>query len=301
MNPEELKKKVVIPNERGVLDKKGIYFSSPSAFAREHLFFVLLGAEFTCTFPYQIRRQGLELFLAFRILSGELHFEYENLCFCARQGDIVFLDCQKPHYYYAKDAVCFQFFHFAGNCSQAYVDLLYEKQQKRASLSSPASGALFPADSNACGVFSQILEELSLSQPKEHRLSYLLHTLFGILAAEEEPSYPLCIAQSIAFMQEHYREPVSVDDIGASAALSKYHFSRLFREKTGVSPHEYLSSLRLQHARKLILETSLSVEDIASRCGFSTASHFIRAFKKEMEFTPAAYRKYFDPSGFQKL
>lgn len=122
MNPEELKKKVVIPNERGVLDKKGIYFSSPSAFAREHLFFVLLGAEFTCTFPYQIRRQGLELFLAFRILSGELHFEYENLCFCARQGDIVFLDCQKPHYYYAKDAVCFQFFHFAGNCSQAYVD-----------------------------------------------------------------------------------------------------------------------------------------------------------------------------------
>ena len=102
-------------------------------------------------------------------------------------------------------------------------------------------------------------------------------------------------------MQEHYREPVSVDDIAASAALSKYHFSRLFREKTGVSPHEYLSSLRLQHARKLILETSLSVEDIASRCGFSTASHFIRAFKKEMEFTPAAYRKYFDPSGFQKL
>ena len=72
MNPEELKKKVVIPNERGVLDKKGIYFSSPSAFAREHLFFVLLGAEFTCTFPYQIRRQGLELFLAFRILSGEV-------------------------------------------------------------------------------------------------------------------------------------------------------------------------------------------------------------------------------------
>lgn len=181
------------------------------------------------------------------------------------------------------------------------MDLLYEKQQKRASLSSPASGALFPADSNACGVFSQILEELSRSQPKEHRLSYLLHTLFGILAAEEEPSYPLCIAQSIAFMQEHYREPVSVDDIAASAALSKYHFSRLFREKTGVSPHEYLSSLRLQHARKLILETSLSVEDIASRCGFSTASHFIRAFKKEMEFTPAAYRKYFDPSGFQKL
>lgn len=293
MDLEDMKQKAVVLNEPGVLNKNGIYFTSPSAFARENLFCILLGAEFFCSFPYQIRRKGLDLFLGFHILSGELYFEYEEDSFCAKQGDIVFLDCKKPHYYYAKEHVNFQFFHFTGNCSQKYVDFLYEKQQKRASSSSPASGALYPGALGACTIFSQILEELSHPDPEEHRLSYLLHTLFGMLAAEKKVSANPTITRAIRFIEEHYAEPISVDDIAASAALSKYHFSRLFREETGTSPHEYLAALRLRYAKELILETSLSVETVAAKCGFSTASHFIRAFKKEMKFTPASYRKYF--------
>lgn len=156
MKIEEIQEKVMIPNEQGIVKKRGIYFYSPSDFAKDHLFCVLWGGEYTCVPPYQIRRKGLELFLAFRILSGELYFEYEGKDFAAGEGDIILLDCRKVHYYYVKTRVSFQFFHFTGNCSQEYLELLYEK-----------SGARFHYKSGTGAVFAEILEELSRPQPEE--------------------------------------------------------------------------------------------------------------------------------------
>ena len=290
MKIEEIQEKVMIPNEQGIVKKRGIYFYSPSDFAKDHLFCVLWGGEYICVPPYQIRRKGLELFLAFRILSGELYFEYEGKDFAAGEGDIILLDCRKVHYYYVKTRVSFQFFHFTGNCSQEYLELLYEK-----------SGARFHYKSGTGAVFAEILEELSRPQPEEHRLSYLLHDLLGILAAKEPVSMDPCVAEAINYIQEHYMEEISVEDIAEKASLSKYHFSRIFRDQTGCSPHQYLISFRIRKARELIMETKLSIENIGLQCGFSSSSHFIRAFKKEMDFTPASYRKYFDPDGFQKI
>ena len=107
MELEEIEKKVVIPNEQGILSKKGLYFYAPSDFARRYLFSVLWGGEYTCAPPYQIQREGLKLFLAFRILSGRLYFQYEEQIFIAQEGDIVLLDCMKYHCYYAKEQVSF--------------------------------------------------------------------------------------------------------------------------------------------------------------------------------------------------
>lgn len=290
MRIEEIQEKVMIPNEQGIVRKKGIYFYSPSDFGKEHLFCVLWGGEYTCVPPYQIRRKGLELFLAFRILSGELYFTYEGKDFKGEEGDIVLLDCRKAHHYYAKNQVSFQFFHFTGNCSREYLELLYKK-----------SGACFHHKSGTGAVFAEILEELSGTRPEEHRLSWLLHNLLGILAAKEPVSMDSCVAEAIHYIQEHYTEELSVEDIAEKVSLSKYHFSRIFREQTGCSPHQYLISFRIRKARELIMETGLSIESIGLQCGFSSASHFIRAFKKEMDFTPASYRKYFDPEGFQKM
>ena len=73
---------------------------------------------------------------------------------------------------------------------------------------------------------------------------------------------------------------------------------------------EYTVNLKKTHSQTLLpmidevirmLEIELdSIDAIAVECGFSSTSHFIRAFKKDLDFTPAVYRKFFDPSGFQK-
>ena len=70
--------------------------------------------------------------------------------------------------------------------------------------------------------------------------------------------------------------------------------------ETGRTPHEYLSAVRLRHAKELLTETALSVEEIGFRCGFSSSTAFIRSFRQATSITPASFRKYFDPAGFRQ-
>ena len=86
---EKIHEEGMIPGERGIMNKKGIYFHSPSVFAKEHLFCVYWGAEYLCVPPYQVCRSGLHSYLFFCILSGELRFTYREQTFMASTGDIV--------------------------------------------------------------------------------------------------------------------------------------------------------------------------------------------------------------------
>ena len=166
---EKIHEEGMIPGERGIMKKKGIYFHSPSVFAKEHLFCVYWGAEYLCVPPYQVRRSGLHSYLFFCILSGELHFTYREGTFTASTGDIVLLDCMYPHYYYTPKQVRFQFFHFDGNITPDYCEYLYQK-----------NGALFRNKSEAALTFQQLLDQLRLPQPDDHRLSSLVLSLIHI-------------------------------------------------------------------------------------------------------------------------
>ncbi len=78
-----------------------------------------------------------------------------------------------PHHYYTPKQVRFQFFHFDGNITSDYCEYLYQKD-----------GALFRKKSEAALTFQQLLDQLRLPQPDDHRLSALVHTLFGLSAAK---------------------------------------------------------------------------------------------------------------------
>ena len=73
--------------------------------------------------------------------------------------------------------------------------------------------------------------------------------------------------------------------------MSKYHLSRIFKKYTGFSPYEYLLNERLTQGKTLLQNTRLSVEEIAQRVGFNSASHFIRMFRKYEGLTPLQFRK----------
>ena len=99
------------------------------------------------------------------------------------------------------------------------------------------------------------------------------------------------VARAVAFIREHFREPrLSVHEIAASAGLSPYHFSRLFRSVTGRSPHGYVTELRLDEARALLGRGCRSIESIARACGYSSHAHFTNSFGRHVGCTPAAYR-----------
>jgi AraC family transcriptional regulator len=88
---------------------------------------------------------------------------------------------------------------------------------------------------------------------------------------------------------------LSLQALANESGYSRVHFGRMFRAATGYSPHNYLLNLRLERARELLKNHSLSLIDIALDCGFSSHSHMSRLFHKSVGVTPSAYRRSLRP------
>ena len=92
------------------------------------------------------------------------------------------------------------------------------------------------------------------------------------------------------YLDEHYMDAITLDQLADMAYLSKYHFIRSFTAYTGMPPYQYLKSLRLNRARHLLLLTTYSIEEISFQTGFMSSKNLIRAFKQATGLTPENYR-----------
>lgn len=99
------------------------------------------------------------------------------------------------------------------------------------------------------------------------------------------------LVRVLDYLGAHFADPLTLDALAAEAAISKFHFVRLFRAKTGKTPHAYLLGLRLAAARRLLATTAMPVAGVARACGFASASHFCTAFARAAGATPTAFRQ----------
>lgn len=94
----------------------------------------------------------------------------------------------------------------------------------------------------------------------------------------------------LELIDAHFDRPISLTEMASEACISRFHFARVFREKVGVSPHAYISGVRLDTACRLLAASDLAVSEIAARCSFATAARFSAAFRARHGMTPTAYR-----------
>lgn len=99
----------------------------------------------------------------------------------------------------------------------------------------------------------------------------------------------LCYA--IDFIHEYFNTPVSLAQLSKVSCLSKFHFLRTFQQTFGVTPHQYITSLRLQHACRLLKETDLTVTDICLANGYRDESSFVRLFQSKIGMTPGMFKR----------
>ena len=85
-----------------------------------------------------------------------------------------------------------------------------------------------------------------------------------------------------------------LDDVASLAGFSKYHFSRLFKNFTGLSFYKYLNKKRIEQAEKLLVDPALSITEVALQSGFSSLSAFIRMFKLIKDCTPTEFRSLYE-------
>lgn len=93
-----------------------------------------------------------------------------------------------------------------------------------------------------------------------------------------------------------YTEPLTVDDLAATAHLSRAHFTRAFKRAFGESPHAYLLTRRLERAATLLRGTDWSVADICMAVGLTSVGSFTTSFTRAYGLSPTRYRASFPPA-----
>ncbi|WP_435164309.1 helix-turn-helix domain-containing protein [Paenibacillus glycanilyticus] len=99
------------------------------------------------------------------------------------------------------------------------------------------------------------------------------------------------ITDIVRYINQHFREPLLLDDLAKRFFISKGHLSRVFKEVTGFGFSQYINITRIKEAELLLKETDWSITQISEHCGFENFSHFGKMFKELSGLPPRAYRK----------
>jgi len=99
------------------------------------------------------------------------------------------------------------------------------------------------------------------------------------------------VERAIDTMRTNLGDSLTIDDLARSAMFSKFHFTRVFQRVTGVSPGRFLSAMRLEEAKRLLLSTTLTVADISHRVGYNSVGTFSSRFRNSVGVSPTTYRQ----------
>ncbi len=105
------------------------------------------------------------------------------------------------------------------------------------------------------------------------------------MAALMSSRNPVLIA-TVALMNQHLDDPLSMDDLAEAAGYSRRHLERLFREALGKTPGDFYRALRLDRGRNLLSTTNMTLLEVATACGYATVSHFSKSFRARFGTAP---------------
>ena len=278
--------------ENHVAEKSDYYIYSPSKTAREVFLYPLQCGRFIYEPGYYLRRDSYDNFLLMYVQKGEMTLELDGTVYPAKEGSFLLIDCYKLHTYYTDTGCECLWCHFDGSTARGYYQIAAGHLGNVFTLTNP-----HPAVSRLSAIhdiFSTgkaVREALTAKYLTDILTAFLLHSPLK----ENSLDYAGMAEEIIAYINEHFAESISVNDLAGLAGLSQYHFIRIFKKETGFTPHEYIVNTRIMTARYLLKNSRLPVKDICFNTGFSSESVFCNAFKKHQGLTPAEYRSLKGP------
>lgn len=232
---------------------------------------------------YCVRRQGYDNMLIAYTIAGKGTLEYRQQKYEILPGMLFLIDCDEPHVYGTLEENWeFYWMHFSGGESRSITRHLLSR-----------SGPVHRCGDQA-GFFQSLYRQTEhFSRESQIQISQRIYAFLMqiLLSAEKKQTQPQPILRALAHMEAHFREEIHLDDLAAAAHVSKYYLARLFKNQLEQSPYAYLISLRLRHAKSLLLSSETPIAQIADECGFSDLHGFFYHFQQEEGCTPLQYRK----------
>jgi AraC-like DNA-binding protein len=264
-------------------------FFSPSTIARRSYLYLQGLASIRYSGDYYTKRSGLDSYLLAHTFAGEGELEYEGKSYTLKADDGFIIDCRKPHYYHTTSPKgwAYHIAHFDGFAMHDYFSQIKH-----------GGGVVFsfPPTYPFCALLEQLFKvNAEVSKQSEMQTSRLLTDMLTEIMLNmpgfdtgEEPEWAKDIRD---YLNEHFAESVSLDELSSKFAISKYHLCREFKRYIGKSPKEYLIAARITNAKALLHGTNMRVADIAQSVGFSDYSNFFAIFRKYERLSPVEYRR----------
>lgn len=303
---------------------------TPSPFARSSLLHLQEVGSLTAIKPHTSKREKLQSYLCFMVEDGEGELVYEGKKYELRRGDVVFIDCRKAYSHSTGNAHSvdnnhsatekdggklwsLRWCHFYGPSMPA----IYAKYCERGGLPvirgvdasvDLARGADVARGSDMArgadvSQYSTILTDIytlasSSDYIRDMRINGKLNDLLTLLMesswhreAHTNAPKKMDISSVKSFLDEHYKEKLSLEAVASHFFIDKHYLARLFKEQYGVTLVTYLQQVRITHAKRMLRFTDKSIEEIGLECGIGDLNYFSRVFKKLEGVSPSEFRR----------
>lgn len=264
---------------------------TPSSFAKSSLLHIQEIGILQATKQHKSNHKNLNSFLFFIVHSGTGELFYDGVTYTIHSGECVFIDCRKPYYHStSKDFWKLSWIHFDGPT----VNAIYEKYVSRGGypVFRPKNKELY-FDAFKSLHRSVISDSYVRDMIINQGLSELLVLLMTDSWHPENMQTPKLSTLSALknYLDENYNKKISLDELSERYYINKYYLTRIFKAKYGMSINNYITSVRITHAKQELRFTSKTAEEIAVDTGFGTGHYFSRVFSKIEGISPSEYRE----------
>ena len=132
---------------------------------------------------------------------------------------------------------------------------------------------------------------LNVGQALRRDFVQMLSSLSEQMALQKEDECSQIIRDAKAYIENHVYKDISLDLVAKEVNISPYYFSKIFKEEIGENFIDYITNIRIERAKKLLRDKTLSIKEICMEVGYKDPNYFSRLFKKSVGFTPTEYRE----------
>jgi AraC-like DNA-binding protein len=269
--------------------------ATPSQQAKASIAYVQELGDFITGRNYFTRRENLPSYLIKYTISGEGILEYDGRSYTVKPGQVFWIDCMKPQYYHTsprKGEWRIIWVHFYGPTCEAYYNIFMAQNDGSSMINVDSDVAIKSALDALVSLYkggdSNLVTDV---QASGYLTSIMMRCITAAASRKDHASLPDFVVDARSYINFHYTERITLDDLSHALSVNKYYLQKLFKRHMGISPNEYIIQMRLTRAKQLLRTTRLPVSQVSMDVGISNIGHFINLFKSHEGITPGSYRQ----------
>ncbi len=240
------------------------------------------------TYPspnYKMRRKLSNYFIFEYIVSGKGYLEVEGKKHTVEEGDVYILQPGQPHSYYADAKTPFKKI-WINFFSDFFVEVFRKFGLYKINY--------FP-NANCLSLFEELLSLSKLSNYSDevcHQVCSVIFQIICILSAQQQNNFsnPSTAQKIKQILDAHLFSSITIDELTQKLFLSKAQLISIFRKKYNTSPHQYFLDTKIKMAKRLLISSQFSIQEISEKLSFVDPHYFSRLFKNKVGVSPTQYR-----------